>query len=238
MLSKEEFEDKLKYENTSLSRNNLYQAYLYLSGIEGIDKNFEMKKDIVWKKENARYRSRNYDKIKEEYYITLGIKESYHNHLFHCDDKYNFWKLMGFLDKIDFRTMRDKYLPGKSIDDLKRYTTIILNHMIPINNKYTKDYVEKMTPKQVYRNIVIQKKKSEKKEGGIYGIYENGALVYIGMTMRPFEARWQEHLDGIRKQTDELKFYKMIDPKAKIEFKIILELSKMKSNDEITRRDL
>ena len=37
MLSREEFDDKLAYENTALSRDNLYQAYLYLSGIEGID---------------------------------------------------------------------------------------------------------------------------------------------------------------------------------------------------------
>ena len=239
MLSREEFDDKLAYENTALSRDNLYQAYLYLSGIEGIDQNFEMKKDIVWKKENARYKSRNYDKIKEEYYITLGIKESYHNHLFHCDDKYNFWKLMGFFDKIDFRTMRDRYLPGKNTDVLQRYTTIILNHMIPINNKYTKDYVEKMTPKQVYRNIVIKKKKSEKKEGGgVYGIYENGALVYIGMTMRPFEARWKEHQENIEKGSNELALYGLIDANAKIEFKKLLEVDKMDSNDKITKRDL
>jgi len=28
-------------------------------------------------------------------------------------------------------------------------------------------------------------------------MYEDGELVYVGMTMRPFEDRWKEHIEGI-----------------------------------------
>jgi hypothetical protein len=33
--------------------------------------------------------------------------------------------------------------------------------------------------------------------GGVYGIYEDGELVYIGMTLRKFEDRIKEHISGI-----------------------------------------
>ena len=83
------------------------------------------------------------------------------------------------------------------------------------------------------------KSKIVKREGGgIYGIYENDVLVYIGMTTRPFEIRWQEHSERIKSRSNELALYSLIDTSAKIEFKKLLERDKMDCNDKITTRDL
>ena len=75
-------------------------------------------------------------------------------------------------------------------------------------------------------------------EGGIYGIYENNELVYIGMTMRNFQVRWHEHLENIKEQTNALPLYRLINSDNKITFKILLNKKYMFSNSEITRRDL
>ena len=56
--------------------------------------------------------------------------------------------------------------------------------------------------------------------------------------MRPFETRWKEHQDKIKEKSKELALYGLIDTSAKIEFKKILIRNDMKSDSEITKRDL
>ena len=77
---------------------------------------------------------------------------------------------------------------------------------------------------------------------GIYGIYQNDKLVYIGKTHRPFEVRWQEHCDILNGKAEKPKgmiLYDNLDAKHdKVEFGILLDCSKMKVNGEITERDL
>lgn len=77
---------------------------------------------------------------------------------------------------------------------------------------------------------------------GIYGIYQNGELVYIGKTRRPFEVRWQEHCDILNGKIEKPKGMVLYDNlnarKDKIEFGILLDCAKIKVAGQITERDL
>lgn len=108
----------------------------------------------------------------------------------------------------------------KSKGDLEHYIAIILKHMTPINKN------------------MLQEDNNEEFSYGVYGIYENGELVYIGMTMRDFMQRWEEHQRGIKTGSKELIFYSKINKKSKIEFKILVDVSKIESNSKITKRDV
>ena len=228
MISKKELEDILFYENKSLSRNNLYQIYLYLNSIKELRENFKLEKNIVWNP----YKIKKNSIFLKEYFIKLPIPSEQLGLLF-IKDKEDFWTITNLIDLINIKEIKNKYL-NKDKYTLEHYVNILLNHMIPINNKYIEIYIEKINKK-------IQQKKNKNNsdnKGGIYGIYENDKLVYIGLTMRDFQKRWKEHKENIINKSNKLIFYKLINPKSKIEFKKILELDKMKSNKKITRRDL
>ena len=77
----------------------------------------------------------------------------------------------------------------KSKGDLEHYIAIILKHMTPKNKNK------------------LQKDNNEEFSYGVYGIYENDELVYVGMTMRDFKKRWEEHKRGIETGSKELIFY-------------------------------
>lgn len=228
MISKKEFEDIMSIEKSTASRANLYICYLYLDTIDIIKNNFKIEKNIVWNK----------DKIKKKYITEVSQ---------YCiDKKYssaNFWlKVLqqnkDFLDMKDFsKFYHSKTNSRKDYFSLRRYLELVLNHMIPKNNNIIFNISEEEKQKD------IERKKDKKineimTEGGIYGIYENNELVYIGMTMRNFQIRWNEHLENIKEQTDKLPLYRLIDPNNQITFKILLNKKYMFSNSEITRRDL
>ena len=69
MISKKELEDILFYENKSLSRNNLYQIYLYLNSIKELRENFKLEKNIVWNP----YKIKKNSVFLKEYFIKLPI---------------------------------------------------------------------------------------------------------------------------------------------------------------------
>lgn len=224
MKSKKELEDILFYENKSLSRNNLYQVYLYLNSIKELRENFELEKSIVWYPHKIKKNSQ----FLKRYLIKLPIPLEQLGLLF--PEGKDFWTITNLINLINIKEIKEKYL-NKDKYTLEHYIDILLNHMIPINNKYIEIYIEKINKK-------IQQKKNNSDKGGIYGIYENDKLVYIGLTMRDFEKRWKEHKENIINKNEKLILYKLINPKSKIKFKKILELDKMKSNKKITRRDL
>lgn len=228
MISKKEFEDIMSVEKSTASRANLYICYLYLDTIDIIKNNFKIEKNIVWNK----------DKIKKKYITKVSQ--------YYIDKEYlseNFWLKVfqqndNFLDMKNFSNFY--YLKTNTRKDyfsLRNYAELILNHMIPKNNNIVFNISEEEKQKD------IERKKDKKineimTEGGIYGIYENNELVYIGMTMRNFQIRWNEHLENIKEQTDKLPLYRLIDPNNQITFKILLNKKYMFSNSEITRRDL
>ena len=75
-------------------------------------------------------------------------------------------------------------------------------------------------------------------KGGIYGIYKNDELIYIGSTMRNFEDRWKEHRRNIEKKSNALYVYSLFDESDKIDFRILIDLNDLKSSKDLTRRDI
>lgn len=57
-------------------------------------------------------------------------------------------------------------------------------------------------------------------EYGVYGIYLNNELVYIGMTTTAFEQRFQEHRNAIKNQYT--KIYQLLFEQEKIDFKPLI----------------
>lgn len=59
-------------------------------------------------------------------------------------------------------------------------------------------------------------------EGGVYGIYVNGHLYYIGSTY-DFEKRFKEHQAKLRADSRELYVYKLIQKGDIIEYKPLIK---------------
>lgn len=234
MISKEEFDDIMICEHHALSYQKLYTVYQYIDNIDEIRNNFELKRDVIWANRYSRIELKKINYIKEFYYDTIGCNEQYQ----YGDT--SFWVVSKLKDLIKIQAIQSKFLVGTSKSSIENYVDIVLNHMIPINNKYVQPYLQYLKERQTSsaRKREINNKQKINSSGGIYGIYENDQLVYIGMTMRPFEARWKEHQERIEKRSNELALYNLIDANAKIEFKKLLEVDKMDSNDKITKRDL
>ena len=228
MISKNEFKDIMSVEKSVASRDNMYICYLYLDTIDIIKNNFQIEKNMVWDKSS----------LKKQYKTEVSqyiINEKYLSS--------DFW-LEVFRQNEDFLNMKQfsnfyekKTKVRKDYYSLERYAEIILNHMIPNNNNIVFQINHKKEQKRIERQQ-NERINEIMNEGGIYGIYENNELVYIGMTMRNFQIRWNEHLENIKEQTNELPLYRLINPDNQITFKILLNKKYMFSNSEITRRDL
>lgn len=65
-------------------------------------------------------------------------------------------------------------------------------------------------------------------------VYRNDELIYIGMTTR----RWKEHQGHIKKKSNALSVYSLIEDDDKIEFKILFDAMKngMKEVKAIERK--
>lgn len=72
---------------------------------------------------------------------------------------------------------------------------------------------------------------------GVYGIYKDGALMYIGSTMRDFQVRFEEHIQNIEMKNNELYIYSLLDD-GDISFKKLIDVATLKTNSQITRRDV
>lgn len=72
---------------------------------------------------------------------------------------------------------------------------------------------------------------------GIYGIYVDNKLVYIGMTTRSFKERWDQHVQLI-KANDSQYLYRYLKSYNKIEFKVLLDVHDMKTRMQMRKRDI
>lgn len=95
----------------------------------------------------------------------------------------------------------------------------------------------------------LQEKPSPKKEElnkdssrGVYGIYQEGKLIYIGMTTRSFKERWNEHkviIEGERNKPEGMILYDIIEKNQdKIEFRALIDVTKVKVSSRLTNRDI
>ena len=78
-----------------------------------------------------------------------------------------------------------------------------------------------------------KKKKEKNSKGGIYGIYVEDQLIYIGMTQRDFNVRWQEHKDALIQNDNSLFLYRWLRQNGihKISFKKLIDLDNVEFKD-------
>lgn len=137
--------------------------------------------------------------------------------------------LLDKLDKIN-KQFPDRYKTWNNYS-MKNYTIRV------VSKEVEKKRIEDQQRREKYLETK-QKKKENVISCGIYGIYQNNELIYIGMTMRNFEDRWNEHLKNIREKNNELYFEQFMDIKKNIRFEKLIDICKLKTNKEITRRDV
>lgn len=73
---------------------------------------------------------------------------------------------------------------------------------------------------------------------GVYGIFKDDELIYIGSTLRDFTVRFNEHKLNIAMKSKELYVYGLLKSTDNIEFKPLIDASKLKTNSPLTRRDI
>lgn len=142
-------------------------------------------------------------------------------------------------DLIDKLEIINKKIPDR-YKTWNNYST--KNYNIYVENKQEAEKrisIEKRREEYLKQNVEKQKKKKENIIScGVYGIYQNNELIYIGMTMRNFEDRWSEHLKNIKEKNKKLYFEQFIDIEKDIQFKRLIDICQLKTNKEITRRDI
>ena len=78
---------------------------------------------------------------------------------------------------------------------------------------------------------------SEGNEGkGIYGLVEDGEIVYVGYTNRSFKVREKEHRNNLKIKSNELQLYKYL--KKDFEFKPLIDITQLQANSELSVRDI
>lgn len=129
------------------------------------------------------------------------------------------------------------FMVGKHLNNINSVVKLNLYEMYKDFRKTHKNIDKYQFSNYVF--YILSQMKPLKNGGiGIYGIYEDNQLVYIGYTMRSFDIRWQEHRRGIAQQSDKLWLYKLINKKNKIDFRVLLDVTELKYNRKITKHDL
>lgn len=92
--------------------------------------------------------------------------------------------------------------------------------------------------KRISNHIIVEEDNNT--SHGIYGIYMDGKLVYIGMTERSFKERWEEHIQCIMDKNVSQYLYKYIRsyPDKIFTFHIILDVDQLNTRTKMQKRDL
>lgn len=91
--------------------------------------------------------------------------------------------------------------------------------LIKENNLVTLKRIKQIIKKCNLENSIVKKEEKQKKkdniknEYGIYGIYIDNKLVYIGMTSRSFKSRFSDYKSQIQNPTRKIE-YMMVNAKA------------------------
>lgn len=148
--------------------------------------------------------------------------------------KYNDWLDREYIAMI----VPDNY-KEICVDDQKKLTKPYWTYKQKYYNWFgTKDEFDAMVARQQEERRKLFDRQSKKNvsqvcNGGVYGVYRNGQLIYIGSTI-DFNKRWNEHKRNIKNKDYKLYFYKLIKPEDNIEFKILIDGSKLKTDKTLT----
>lgn len=73
---------------------------------------------------------------------------------------------------------------------------------------------------------------------GVYGVWVNDELFYIGSTNRSFEERFAEHQINLQTKSNKLSWYSKINPTDKIEYIPIIDTTEVKCDRELDATDI
>lgn len=111
---------------------------------------------------------------------------------------------------------------------------------------YNQNYYKWFGTQKEFDAMIAKIKKEEQRQikkdkgisnGGVYGVYKNGELIYIGSTI-DFNKRWAEHKRYMKNRDYKLHFYKLFQPGDRVDFKVLIDGSKLEADREITPMDL
>ena len=121
------------------------------------------------------------------------------------------------------------------------YKEIIAEHQKKLNKPFwqfrNKAFDIVCTQEEFNELFGKEEKKKQMVEGGVYGIYVNGHLYYIGSTY-DFEKRFKEHQAKLRADSKELYVYKLIQKGDVIEYKPLIKTKDVKVERQLERRDI
>lgn len=111
---------------------------------------------------------------------------------------------------------------------------------------YNQNYYRWFGTQKEFDVMIAKIKKEEQRQirkdkgisnGGVYGVYRNGQLIYVGSTI-DFNKRWSEHKRCMKNRDYKLHFYKLFQPGDRVDFKVLIDGSKLEADREITPTDL
>lgn len=73
---------------------------------------------------------------------------------------------------------------------------------------------------------------------GVYEVRVNDKLFYIGSTNRSFEQRFAEHQENLKNHSNNLYWYSKVNPRDKIEFIPLIDVSQLKCDKVLTEDDI
>lgn len=144
-----------------------------------------------------------------------------------------FWSLIGNNYKKvnwkgDIRIQREIY---KEVEKVKS------NNLIKISGK---EFLQTEFLVDRYKHKIVGTYIDADNDFGIYGIYKNGKLIYIGKTSKSFKERFNQHRRSIKnKDRDDMKLYSLIEDGDDIQFKPLISANDlMIEKGDLTERDL
>ena len=139
-----------------------------------------------------------------------------------------YWTLIG---NNYFYKGRDVYITSQGLENIKDLRFNDLKSSTFLSRKF-KRYGRSS-------EVYIGEEQREVESYGVYSIWKNNELIYIGSTMRNFEDRFNERRKNITMgNSKELYVYSLINSNDKIEFKILIDAKNLKVNTQLTRRDI
>lgn len=141
-----------------------------------------------------------------------------------------YWTIIGDDYSITWNGVR---ISKESREEIKKIKNFELSGSSFLGRKFKRNGYSKEIDS---KNFYFKQKKVE--HYGVYGIYKDDELLYVGSTMRNFEDRMKEHRDNINNGSTELYFYKLVNKNDELKYRILIDVSEIKTNKKIDRTDV